>query len=83
MWESLCSFWLNDTATTEIYTLSLHDALPIYAILAALRELIEHCKDPTAGGHTPSDFPGARVSQANLDKLLSKIGRKGSGSDGA
>jgi non-ribosomal peptide synthase protein (TIGR01720 family) len=53
------------------------------AILAALRELIEHCKDPTAGGHTPSDFPGARVSQANLDKLLSKIGRKGPGSDGA
>src|SRR5947208_10556497 len=24
------SFFLNDTATTEIYTLSLHDALPIY-----------------------------------------------------
>src|SRR6476620_12658060 len=23
-------FFLNDTATTEIYTLSLHDALPIY-----------------------------------------------------
>src|SRR5689334_24191973 len=23
------SFFLNDTATTEIYTLSLHDALPI------------------------------------------------------
>src|SRR2546426_11903303 len=28
---SLCSFFFffNDTATTEIYTLSLHDALPI------------------------------------------------------
>src|SRR5258708_11666653 len=28
----LCSyfFFFNDTATTEIYTLSLHDALPIY-----------------------------------------------------
>src|SRR6202522_330863 len=32
------SFWLviffffNDTATTEIYTLSLHDALPIFAV---------------------------------------------------
>src|SRR4030066_2355111 len=27
-----CSFFFfNDTATTEIYTLSLHDALPIYA----------------------------------------------------
>src|SRR5438309_11957260 len=25
-------FFFNDTATTEIYTLSLHDALPIYII---------------------------------------------------
>ena len=24
------SFFFNDTATTEIYTLSLHDALPIW-----------------------------------------------------
>src|SRR5438445_10825522 len=26
----LIFFFFNDTATTEIYTLSLHDALPIY-----------------------------------------------------
>src|SRR3712207_7016895 len=26
-------FFFNDTATTEIYTLSLHDALPIYSRL--------------------------------------------------
>src|SRR3712207_7118438 len=26
----MCCFFFNDTATTEIYTLSLHDALPIY-----------------------------------------------------
>src|SRR5260370_40356773 len=26
-------FFFNDTATTEIYTLPLHDALPIYASL--------------------------------------------------
>src|SRR3712207_8221993 len=26
----LASFFFNDTATSEIYTLSLHDALPIY-----------------------------------------------------
>ena len=26
-------FFFNDTATTEIYTLSLHDALPIWVIL--------------------------------------------------
>src|SRR5260221_11084666 len=25
-------FFFNDTATTEIYTLSLHDALPIYLV---------------------------------------------------
>src|SRR2546430_17622350 len=28
--ESSLFFFFNDTATTEIYTLSLHDALPIY-----------------------------------------------------
>src|SRR3989449_7202542 len=27
---ALLIFFFNDTATTEIYTLSLHDALPIY-----------------------------------------------------
>src|SRR5206468_12081245 len=29
------SFFFNDTATTEIYTLSLHDALPISALRVA------------------------------------------------
>src|SRR5438067_12613408 len=28
---ALLLFFFNDTATTEIYTLSLHDALPIFA----------------------------------------------------
>src|SRR3712207_7467380 len=28
--SSLIFFFFNDTATTEIYTLSLHDALPIF-----------------------------------------------------
>src|SRR5256885_8651722 len=27
-------FFFNDTATTEIYTLSLHDALPIYQLVS-------------------------------------------------
>src|SRR3712207_8598036 len=30
----LCFFFFNDTATTEIYTLSLHDALPIWGLFA-------------------------------------------------
>src|SRR3712207_7521827 len=29
----LLFFFFNDTATTEIYTLSLHDALPIFLVL--------------------------------------------------
>src|SRR3712207_8879856 len=33
-WVSMIVFFFfNDTATTEIYTLSLHDALPIFAVL--------------------------------------------------
>src|SRR2546426_2500281 len=30
-------FFFNDTATTEIYTLSLHDALPIYFLVMPSR----------------------------------------------
>src|SRR5258707_2058030 len=40
-------FFFNDTATTEIYTLSLHDALPIYRTCdsrgqRAPREAVHH-----------------------------------------
>src|SRR3712207_8799853 len=35
---SLRSFFFNDTATTEIYTLSLHDALPIFLRSISLSE---------------------------------------------
>src|ERR1022692_2901987 len=36
-----CFFFFNDTATTEIYTLSLHDALPI--CLALMPTSLPHC----------------------------------------
>src|SRR3712207_7302465 len=40
-------FFFNDTATTEIYTLSLHDALPICALATVLagmeQEGLAHC----------------------------------------
>src|SRR3712207_8900702 len=35
-------FFFNDTATTEIYTLSLHDALPICVALLVHADLLEH-----------------------------------------
>src|SRR3972149_753785 len=45
-------FFFNDTATTEIYTLSLHDALPISSI-ARMRA------SSTASARESSPMPGA------------------------
>src|SRR3712207_8905186 len=42
----LVFFFFNDTATTEIYTLSLHDALPIYG-----RRLHDHRELAQRKGH--------------------------------
>src|SRR3990167_7003536 len=36
-----CFFFFNDTATTEIYTLSLHDALPICSFLVEWTQTTE------------------------------------------
>src|SRR3712207_7988361 len=41
------SFFFNDTATTEIYTLTLHDALPI-------------CRPRSTGAPRGADVPGRR-----------------------
>src|SRR2546421_9365273 len=35
-------FFFNDTATTEIYTLSLHDALPIFLEVAVDGAVLDH-----------------------------------------
>src|SRR2546430_10666015 len=46
--ESCCIFFFfNDTATTEIYTLSLHDALPISLTASTARK-----KRPWMAGHS-------------------------------
>ncbi|WNG36527.1 amino acid adenylation domain-containing protein [Archangium violaceum] len=44
--------------------------------LERLRALIAHCQSPEAGGHTPSDFPLAKVKQTQLDKLSARFGKK-------
>src|SRR5215472_5511173 len=56
-------FFFNDTATTEIYTLSLHDALPIYddLVLAAW-----HRQDPSA-----RDLPAVHRSEEHTSELQS------------
>src|SRR6185437_8388251 len=66
-------FFFNDTATTEIYTLSLHDALPIKAVAAHDVELpgdraeFEHADadhgeglGPQRGGDTRQQQQGER-----------------------
>src|ERR1022692_5334053 len=44
-------FFFNDTATTEIYTLSLHDALPICTV--SRRSACREWTGPAAGPGTP------------------------------
>src|SRR3712207_8723668 len=63
-------FFFNDTATTEIYTLSLHDALPIYPILVQLlRQLVlvrfESPGSGRAGSGSGSLGNRARSASAN------------------
>src|SRR3712207_7173685 len=67
-------FFFNDTATTEIYTLSLHDALPI----------LSQCPVPCDAGHTEphtapipttrsrSDEPASRRSEEHTSELQSR-----------
>src|SRR5947208_16548528 len=47
-------FFFNDTATTEIYTLSLHDALPIYdggRGRVVVEQVVDVVVDPLADEH--------------------------------
>ena len=63
----LLSFFFNDTATTEIYTLSLHDALPIYI---KARNYNLDIKNPYVGeqiNHDPDEL------LANFAKQQSEI----------
>src|SRR6478609_11630058 len=53
-------FFFNDTATTEIYTLSLHDALPIW-----LRP------DPGPGRELPEQPPAHHRSEEHTSELQS------------
>src|SRR3712207_7812876 len=46
-------FFFNDTATTEIYTLSLHDALPIFDLPHPAFEILHPVPGDLAGGVPP------------------------------
>src|SRR2546422_11436165 len=61
-------FFFNDTATTEIYTLSLHDALPIYS--AARRAAAIH--SPRSSG-VPWDALIRTNSVGNGDRKSTRL----------
>src|SRR3712207_9336156 len=70
-------FFFNDTATTEIYTLSLHDALPI---CVAERVVRAHQDPPVPLGRLAEQLqrdqrPPARVhDQQQRPGLLARVG---------
>src|SRR3712207_8335048 len=53
-------FFFNDTATTEIYTLSLHDALPICGVRSRRRRLRGGCRPGQRRGPQAHPRPGRR-----------------------
>src|SRR3712207_8613677 len=69
-------FFFNDTATTEIYTLSLHDALPIYAnpSFRIVAGVVDLC---LAGGLQRSSGPDAlgerRIAPCGQDRKSTRL----------
>jgi amino acid adenylation domain-containing protein/non-ribosomal peptide synthase protein (TIGR01720 family) len=60
------------------YSRDLHERATVERVasdyLETLRGLVAHCLSPGAGGHTPSDFPLAKLGQRELDELLHAAG---------
>src|SRR2546429_5136815 len=78
----LLFFFFNDTATTEIYTLSLHDALPIYRrpVRRRRRRAVRRLSDlPGAprgahlGARAPSRPRGSARSEEHTSELQSRL----------
>src|SRR2546430_9152496 len=67
-------FFFNDTATTEIYTLSLHDALPIYLMSVDLDDLSaqEFCREVCCLIKHGWDFDTAWRSEEHTSELQSQ-----------
>src|SRR5216684_5350110 len=72
-------FFFNDTATTEIYTLSLHDALPIYSAAADVGIARDHrdrsvLADMRRGARISTNIePEARRHTARIARLRRRL----------
>src|SRR5712664_2768725 len=72
-----CIFFFNDTATTEIYTLSLHDALPILSRAGGVRRvrpLGHDAFEPTCdSGLEDHPQPSRTVGLLHLGRLDDRV----------
>src|SRR3712207_8428124 len=76
--EIMTIFFFNDTATTEIYTLSLHDALPIshlvgddqhgHALAGEVGHHLQHLAD-----HLRVERGGGLVEEHDLDRKSTRL----------
>ena len=65
-------FFFNDTATTEIYTLSLHDALPILEKYEKLESEMKKVKQNQASSSS-EDLMGKAVDIKGIKLLATKV----------
>src|SRR2546427_12744675 len=62
-------FFFNDTATTEIYTLSLHDALPIWRV----RQTVEGLQSTLQYARSEAVRRGGGVFIQKLDRKSTRL----------
>src|SRR5256885_13188766 len=74
---TLIFFFFNDTATTEIYTLSLHDALPISQAEKAQERLEDDRGRHQIGGLDDDRPEGVRQDVARQDHHVGGADRAG------
>src|SRR2546422_4721349 len=65
-------FFFNDTATTEIYTLSLHDALPICEAETIACRPLPHRRFTVRQG-VATDIPPSIRSEEHTSELQSRL----------
>src|SRR5689334_23601620 len=66
-------FFFNDTATTEIYTLSLHDALPICRLMQRIRVLLPLPLGPQTTNTLPASIERSMRSEEHTSELQSQF----------
>src|SRR2546430_10956733 len=66
-------FFFNDTATTEIYTLSLHDALPISVFRAEVSRQLRRHGSLRADRHKLVETPRLRDDRRRSEEHTSEL----------